>query len=1164
MALLPKKIRARLFMLIALTLLPMLILVGWMYFQQYETRREQTFRTELEVAQGIASAFTAYVENIRQQSLAVGRSILDLRPATDEQVRQVLTFVTVQNPTIRNLSWVRPDGRVEFSSAKNMENSDLSSRPYFQEVISGRPWAIGNITRQGKVTPAPTFAIATAIPNAEGALAGVVVVGVEPRLLGKADLTQKRVGGGAYAIFDSSGTRVYTHPELPETWGLRQVWPKVDDPLQKVLQTGRPHIGITRPTPQQDPWMVARVPIEESGWVAGAGKPLNIAMAPVWQYMRRNLSMALLGLLSAFLLAHIFARTIAQPLTELEEDAQAMGKGDLTPRQDPRAPLEMLHLRNSISQMARDLLERAEALRNNEARFRMLADAMPQLVWTAEPDGTVDYYNQRHLDYDGIRPTAPGQFQWAPAVHPDDIGHTAHVWKEALAKGQKYECEHRVRCVDGTYHWHLSRGVPVRDPQGRIIKWYGTATDIHRMKQAVEALQESEARFRTLADNISQLAWMADEEGNIIWFNKRWYDYTGMAFEDAQGMSWGKVHHPDHVDRVRKKFNDCLAAGEFWEDTFPLLGKDGEYRWFLSRALPIRDDNGRVIRWFGTNTDITEKREIEEALHRLKNDLEQRVEERTAELLETVNSLRAEINRRVAAEKTLRERSKQLRSLAAQLTLVEQLERQQLARVLHDGLQQVLVAARIRLERLLPSEDAAVQRVARDVNELLMDSIQLSRSLTAELSPPILKEAGLVPALRWLARWMQEKHGLTVHLEAEEEIRLGEDIRILLFQSARELLFNVVKHAGVHEAHVKIWNAGERVCILVEDAGRGFDMAEITGEGRKETFGLFSIHERLDLLGGSMTIDSSPGCGSRFTLSAPVTEVPAHGPHEMPVHAFEAAESAGPPSAVLEHHGRMRVVLVDDHKVMREGMALLLNEDPDIDVVGEASNGRAAIELVRRLRPDVVLMDISMPEMNGIEATAVLHREMPEVQVIGLSMFDESETAGAMMDAGAVQYFTKSDPSEDLLAAVKSLRKIHQDPLEPPPTPSPHPANDDEIKVLLVDDNLLMRQGIQLLLERERDIAVVGEAPDGISAIELARDLKPDVILMDLNLPGMNGIEATQRIHEENPEISIIGLSMSDELEEARALSNAGAVAFLNKSDIFDNLGKTIRNRGAG
>jgi PAS domain S-box-containing protein len=152
---------------------------------------------------------------------------------------------------------------------------------------------------------------------------------------------------------------------------------------------------------------------------------------------------------------------------------------------------------------------------------------------------------------------------------------------------------------------------PICDDANRPAGVLAIVVDTTPWVYAERAQRESESRFRTLADNIAAFAWMADSKGNIYWYNKRWFDYTGLPFEDARQWGWPLRQHPDHVDRTMEKISRCLSTGEVWEDTFPLKGRDGVYRWFLSRAMPIRDDAGNVIRWFGTNTDITEH--LEEA-----------------------------------------------------------------------------------------------------------------------------------------------------------------------------------------------------------------------------------------------------------------------------------------------------------------------------------------------------------------------------------------------------------------------------------------------------------------------------------------------------------------------------------------------------------------------
>jgi PAS domain S-box-containing protein len=174
----------------------------------------------------------------------------------------------------------------------------------------------------------------------------------------------------------------------------------------------------------------------------------------------------------------------------------------------------------------------------------------------------------------------------------------------------------------------------------KVIAAVAGQLDLLRRATAAEA-EARERQFRTLANSISQLAWMADHEGYIFWYNDRWYDYTGTTLEEMQGWGWQKVHHPEEVTRVVERIKVAFNTGQPWEDTFPLRSKTGEYRWFLSRALPIFDAQGKVVRWFGTNTDITEQRELEKALRESRDQLERKVTDRTAELSRTNEILRS-------------------------------------------------------------------------------------------------------------------------------------------------------------------------------------------------------------------------------------------------------------------------------------------------------------------------------------------------------------------------------------------------------------------------------------------------------------------------------------------------------------------------------------------
>lgn len=151
------------------------------------------------------------------------------------------------------------------------------------------------------------------------------------------------------------------------------------------------------------------------------------------------------------------------------------------------------------------------------------------------------------------------------------------------------------------------------------------AADLIERQRWEQELRDSEERFRMLADNMDQLAWTCDELGEVTWYNQRWLDYTGLSFEEMKDWGWKLVQHPDHVDRVVASVTRCRETGEEWEDVFPLRGKDGTYRWFLSRAVPIRNADGDIVRWFGTNTDITEQRQAEETQHVLTSELSHRV-----------------------------------------------------------------------------------------------------------------------------------------------------------------------------------------------------------------------------------------------------------------------------------------------------------------------------------------------------------------------------------------------------------------------------------------------------------------------------------------------------------------------------------------------------------
>lgn len=208
---------------------------------------------------------------------------------------------------------------------------------------------------------------------------------------------------------------------------------------------------------------------------------------------------------------------------------------------------------------------------------------------------------------------------------PDDRQHEEDEIIARIMQGERVLPFHTIRRrKDGTDIQVTVTVSPVRDADGRIVGASKIARELGELDLARQALAESEARFKMMADNISQLAWIADSEGSLFWYNRRWFDYTGTGMDEMEGWGWQSVHHPDHLDRVVDRYRQSLASGDPWEDIFPLRGADGKYRWFLSRARPINGPDGNIQFWFGTNTDITEQREQNEAIENLLREVNHR------------------------------------------------------------------------------------------------------------------------------------------------------------------------------------------------------------------------------------------------------------------------------------------------------------------------------------------------------------------------------------------------------------------------------------------------------------------------------------------------------------------------------------------------------------
>jgi signal transduction histidine kinase len=452
-----------------------------------------------------------------------------------------------------------------------------------------------------------------------------------------------------------------------------------------------------------------------------------------------------------------------------------------------------------------------------------------------------------------------------------------------------------------------------------------------------------------------------------------------------------------------------LRAGVRAMQSTPLISRSGRILGILSTHWRRPHEPGlrelRLLDMLARQAaDAIERQQTQIALLKSHDRLEERVVERTVEL---------EI------------RARQLQWLALELARAEEREHERIAEILHEDLQQYLSAFKFRLWNLFPEDrmDPELKQKISDLENLVYESIQKTRQLSHELSPPVLKQNGLVAALKWLGEEMLQRHGLKVTLTTRGEVNPESGaVASLFYRAVRELLFNIARHAGVDSAAVQAAREGKTIRISVTDEGKGFDPEKCVIAKSEAGLGLFSLRERISYLGGRVDIRSAPGQGCCVALSLDASE-----PLRLP--AMVGTQTPAPPAAMAPVPkappvgGKIRILLADDHTIMREGLANLFKGKEDFEVVAQAANGREAVRYAAEVNPDIILMDVSMPEMDGIAATTLINATRPGIRIIGLSMHDDDETPKKMLAAGAAGYIYKAAPANQLIETIRDIYK---------------------------------------------------------------------------------------------------------------------------------------------
>jgi len=512
---------------------------------------------------------------------------------------------------------------------------------------------------------------------------------------------------------------------------------------------------------------------------------------------------------------------------------------------------------------------------------------------------------------------------------------------------------------------------------------------LHRQEQKLS----SQARLLEMTHDIIV---MRDTEDRIIYWNRGAESLYGWSQEQALGKISHELFKTECTVPI-EEIRATLKRDGHWRGELVHVVREGRRIIVDSHQSQEHDLDGKLGTVLEINTDITERRRGEEALRLSEAKLrefagqqENLVGERTRELLQSQTRLRA---------------------LAMELGLAEQHERERLVRELHDYLGQLLALSQIKLDMAKQQPmDNSLARIVADLGDMMSKALSYTRTLVSHLYPPVLQQFGLPAALQWLADQLRLSDFL-VTLRLKTQIApIPEDQARFLFQSVRELLHNCQKYSHVSNATVALEQMEESLCVTVADEGIGFESDSMIDNAARENkgFGLFSIRERMLSVGGQFNLHAAPGKGTEVKLVLPLRKALK----ELPIR----------PPRRTGTEGLVRVIVADDHAMVREGICGVLSKYEDVEVVGKASDGKEAIELANRLQPDVVLMDVTMPGVDGIEATRSIKQKHPSMFVIGLSVHNSQDVEAGMKEAGASAFMTKESAVEKLYETIRAVQ----------------------------------------------------------------------------------------------------------------------------------------------
>ncbi|HLL77154.1 MAG TPA: PAS domain S-box protein, partial [Pyrinomonadaceae bacterium] len=637
-----------------------------------------------------------------------------------------------------------------------------------------------------------------------------------------------------------------------------------------------------------------------------------------------------------------------------------------------------------------------EALRANEEQFRAVAETAPDAIITIDEESTILFANQSTRKIFGYhreelrgRPLTTLMPEYLRRLHQAGVKRFVetgqrHISWEAVELPGLHKDGHEVP-LEISFSEFFTKGKR---------HFTGVVRDITERKRSQEALRESERQLRILADAVPQLVWMAEPDGHIFWYNQRWYDYTGTSPEQMDGWGWQSVHDPEMLPRVVERWRASLETGEPFEMEFPLKGADGEFRWFLTRVNPLRDSHGRIVRWFGTNTDIDEQR-------------------RTAEELREANRLKDEFLATVSHE------------LRTPLTAIL-------------GWAQLLRAGQFD-EKSATSALETIERNARSQSQLIDDLLDVSRIITGKLRLDVrqVDPASFIESAVEALRPAAEAKNVRIQKVMDTGVVSVAGDPARLQQVVWNLLSNAIKFTPKGgRVQVRLERINSHIEIAISDTGAGikreflphvferFRQADqrTTRQHGGLGLGLAIVRHLVELHGGTVLAESpGEGQGATFVVNLPI--VPVYQKNNLAERVHPAARDTLPSYDCPERLDRLKVLVVDDELDTRELFRVGISQC-GAEVV-TAGSAREALEAIEEMRPDLLISDIGMPGEDGYELIRKV-RALPaerggKIPAIALTAYARTEDRLRALRAGYQMHVSKPVELAELVAVMASL-----------------------------------------------------------------------------------------------------------------------------------------------